>query len=467
MASANSKVAKVKTQESGAFGSKRDVNNFYQTEVTTLGDGSIKRETYRTDAQGNNRVRIQEATVKDGKEVSNTISSNASAGEKEALNNPDSQLSGSIKQQTKNAGDIVQKNEADAAAGGLTDIGKKNQEVLGGGSGNDAENDNDAAATKPASTDSIDLNTDASTDGTRTQFPNIVHPTGLGSSKQDVIRFDMMEYQPQDFAATGQFGFTSGRVGSRERSIGSVTLPIPAGISDQSSVEWGSNSMTAVDAAKAMVATKALGAALESGGDLGKTVKAGGDAAGSILKTLKSNSGAAGAAIANSFAAAAASVDGQSLLSRTTGQVLNPNMELLFKGPTLRPFQFSFTLAPRDKDEALRVVSIIRFFKQGMAPIRSQSNLFLKSPHTFQLRYLHRGEEGEGGSGLHFKLNAFKECALQTVGVNYTPTGNYATYQDGTMVAYELTLGFSELEPIYNDDFGMGNGKEPDDAIGF
>ena len=142
-------------------------------------------------------------------------------------------------------------------------------------------------------------------------------------------------------------------------------------------------------------------------------------------------------------------------------------MELLFKGPTLRPFQFTFTLAPRDKDEAKSVISIIRFFKQGMAPIRSKSNLFLKSPHTFQLRYLHRGEKEDGGTGLHFKLNAFKECALQTVGVNYTPTGNYATYQDGTMVSYELTLGFSELEPIYNDDFGMGNGKELDDAIGF
>ena len=468
MASANSKVAKVKTQESGAFGSKRDVNNFYQTEVTTLGDGSIKRETYRGDSTKDgslvNRVLIQEATVKDGKETSKTISSNASAGEKAALNNPDSQLSGSIKQQTKNAGDIVQKNEADAAAGGLTDIGKKNQEVLGGGSGNDAENDNDAAATKSAP----GLPTEASTDGTRTEFPTLVHPTGLGKSKQDVIRFDMMEYQPQDFAATGQFGFTSGRVGSRERSIGSVTLPIPAGISDQSSVEWGSNSMTAVDAAKAMVATTAMRAALNKPESaITEAAKGVGDGIGSLMKTIKANDQAAGTAIANSFAAAAAGVEGQSLLSRTTGQVLNPNMELLFKGPTLRPFQFTFTLAPRDEDEAKSVISIIRFFKQGMAPIRSQSNLFLKSPHTFQLRYLHRGEEEDGGTGLHFKLNAFKECALQTVGVNYTPTGNYATYQDGTMVAYELTLGFSELEPIYNDDFGMGNGKEPDDAIGF
>lgn len=463
MASATSDKQSAKTQESGAFGTKRDVNNYYVTDVTSLADGTQKRETYRTDDKGNNRVRIQEVTVKDGKEVSSTISSNASAGEKKALNNPDSQLRSTINNQTKNAGEKIDKNEADASAGKTTDVGKQNQKVLAGGSGNDAENDNDAAATKPAP-----LPTEASIDGTRTEFPTLVHPTGLGQSKQDVIRFDMMEYQPQDFAATGQFGFTSGRVGSRERSIGSVTLPIPSGISDQSSVEWGSNSMTAVDAAKALIATTAMRAALNKPESaITEAAKGVGDGIGSLMQTIKANDQAAGTAIANSFAATAAGVDGQSLLSRTTGQVLNPNMELLFKGPTLRPFQFTFTLAPRDKDEALRVVSIIRFFKQGMAPIRSKSNLFLKSPHTFQLRYLHRGEEGDGGTGLHFKLNAFKECALQTVGVNYTPTGNYATYQDGTMVAYELTLGFSELEPIYNDDFGMGNGKEPDDAIGF
>ena len=450
--------AKVTTTKPGAMGSTRKVDNFYTSKVTTNADGSMKRETFRTDAQGNDPVRIAQVDVSADGVKGSEVFSDATAEEKKALQNPDSQLAKSVSNQTKDANKkIIAQEEAEAG-------NAKTADIAAGGSGNDAENDNDAAATKPASDVGM---VEASRDGTRTEFPTIVHPSGLGKSKQDVIRFDMMEYQPQDFAATGQFGFTSGRVGSRERSIGSVTLPIPSGISDQSSVEWGSNSMTAIDAAKAKVATEALNTALATKGNAGATAKAVGDGVSSFIQTVKANDAAAGAALANSFAAAAAGVDGQSLLSRTTGQVLNPNMELLFKGPTLRPFQFTFTLAPRDEDEALNVISIIRFFKQGMAPIRSKSNLFLKSPHTFQLRYLHRGEKEDGGTGLHFKLNAFKECALQTVGVNYTPTGNYATYQDGTMVAYELTLGFSELEPIYNDDFGMGNGKEPDDAIGF
>ena len=47
---------------------------------------------------------------------------------------------------------------------------------------------------------------------------------------------------------------------------------------------------------------------------------------------------------------------GQSLLGETlfiaTGQVLNPNMELLFQGPTLHIVNFNFKLCPRELDEA-------------------------------------------------------------------------------------------------------------------
>ena len=463
MASATSKVAPVKTQESGAFGSTRDVQRYYKTDVTTLGDGSVKRETYRTDAQGNNSVKISEVTAdKNGKITNDTTLSTATAGEKKALSDPDSQLRNSIRTQTKEAGDKAKANST----------GDKASKVAGGESGNDAENDNDNAQTKPAAPiagDGIKGLTNAteeSSDGTRTEFPTLVHPTGLGKSKQDVIRFDMMEYMPQEFinASTGSLGFSNaGRQDFRSRSIGSVTLPIPSGISDQNQADWGSQSMTALDIAKADVALSTLNAAANNTGE----GKAFADAGRSYIEFFKKSGGAANMAIANAFAAAAAGVEGQQLLARTTGMVMNPNMELLFKGPTLRPFSFKFTLSPRDKDEARTIISIIRFFKQGMAPIRSKSNLFLKTPHTFQLRYLHRGEKEDGGTGLHFKLNAFKECALQSFGVNYTPTGNYATYQDGTMVSYEITMGFSELEPVFNDDYGMGNGSDPDDAIGF
>ena len=121
-------------------------------------------------------------------------------------------------------------------------------------------------------------------------------------------------------------------------------------------------------------------------------------------------------------------------------------MELLFKGPSLRPFTFAFKLAPRSSKEAETVIAILRFFKQGMAPIKSSSNLFLKSPNTFKLCYYHRGQP-------HRFLNKFKECALQSVALEYTPDGNYATYEDGVMTAYNMTLTFNELEPIFSNDY--------------
>ena len=111
-------------------------------------------------------------------------------------------------------------------------------------------------------------------------------------------------------------------------------------------------------------------------------------------------------------------------------------MELLFKAPTLRPFNFRFRLSPRSKDESKAVIQIIRFFQQGMAPRTDGDLLFLKSPHTFQLKYLYRGE------GEHPYLNSFKECALQNLTINYTPENNYSTYEDGVMNSYEMNMQF-------------------------
>ena len=315
------------------------------------------------------------------------------------------------------------------------------------GEPNKALNDNSESDTKPAA---AEASTNA--DGTRRNFPNLRYPINVADSKQDIIKFDMHEYVPSEVGKTAVgdanvFGFSRGELGS---SIGSVVLPIPSGISDQNKADWGSNSMTALDIAKAEIARSAIFDGLATGAE--KVTQ--------YMDAVKRNSGATVSAVGNSLAAAAAGVDGQALLSRTTGQVLNPNMELLFKGPSLRPFSFKFQLSPRDKEEANQVIKILRFFKQGSAPIRSKSNLFLKSPHIFRIKYVRMGEEGE----LHRGLNTFKTCALQSVGVNYTPTGNYATYSDGVMVSYDLSMSFSEITPIFNDDYGTGDN---DQFIGF
>jgi hypothetical protein len=139
----------------------------------------------------------------------------------------------------------------------------------------------------------------------------------------------------------------------------------------------------------------------------------------------------------------------KNILSRTQGKVVNPNLELLFQKPSLRPFTFQFKMSPRSSAEAKVITQIIRFFKQGMAPIREESRLFLKTPHTFRIKYVQLGSQEESKF-----LNKFKECALLSCSVQYTPEGNYAPYEDGAMSSYQMSLQFKELEPVFNDNYG-------------
>ncbi len=58
----------------------------------------------------------------------------------------------------------------------------------------------------------------------------------------------------------------------------------------------------------------------------------------------------------------------------------------------------------------------------------------------------------------HPYLNRFKECALTNCSVEYTPDGQYMSYDSSdiderSMTAYELSLSFNELEPIFDDDY--------------
>tara|TARA_B100000131_G_scaffold49381_1_gene44033 strand:- start:937 stop:2229 length:1293 start_codon:yes stop_codon:yes gene_type:complete len=282
-------------------------------------------------------------------------------------------------------------------------------------------------------------------EGTRKQFGTFVYPSTLRQDDQDLIRFTILEYKPKKFKARStSLDFFEDRGSLNDRvPKGSITLPIPANINDTNAVEWGADSMNAIQAALA---------------NIGMEFLTGRDVMGEVSKTaggIAANKEELKASLGTAVVEAATGSAGGSLLTRTTGNIMNPNMELLFKKPTLRPFEFTFKLSPRSSLEAKQVIGIIRTFKQSMAVIRSASNLFLKTPHTYKLQYIHRNKE-------HPFLNRFKECALMNMSVNYTPDGNYATYEDGIMTSYEMRLAFTEIEPVFNDEYG-----KDDTSIGY
>ena len=296
------------------------------------------------------------------------------------------------------------------------------------------------AASKPAEALKLEV---GSSKGTRSaNFGDYIYPLDLGASTQDVIKFTMLEYIPTDISmSSGAFGIDSSARKENRNSIGTVILPIPGGIQDSNKVNWSGQNMNALEIAAANFALNTIQSGIE-----GATA-----ATKNIVNAVVGGSEATKTAVGTILAGQAAGV-GQQLVTRTTGAIINPNLELLFGGPTLRQFSFKFKMTPRESDEAKEIAKIIRFFKQGSAAQRTKANLFLKSPHTFQIQYLYRGPEGRDNP----YMNKIKECACTGVSVNYTPENNYATFSDGAMTSYDLTLSFGELEPIFNDDYGDG-----------
>ena len=108
-----------------------------------------------------------------------------------------------------------------------------------------------------------------------------------------------------------------------------------------------------------------------------------------------------------------ANVNPQSLITRSSGQILQSNLELLFNGVALRTFPFVFDFTPRSGPESEMVRDIIRTIK--MATCAKQGDgLFINSPDLFQFQYV------SGGENDHPFLNKFKIGVLENVSIDYT-----------------------------------------------
>jgi len=325
------------------------------------------------------------------------------------------------------------------------------------GGGNSKINDilgTNLAATEPAPSNLETLNLSESIQAktVRNSYGPYYYPLDLEKNEngQDIVKFTLRDAPSVEINPNLNAERSIKRIPSN--ILGSVFLPVQPMISDNNAVNWSGLTLNSLEA---YAASEAL--SLMSEPDIPSLMTSAGAKLGKAFQALKENRAALGAG-ANVYLAQEA-LGLQGLLSRTTGAVLNPNLELLFQGPQLRPFSFTFRMSPRSAPEAKQVRSIIRFFKQGMA-VRETNTIFLKSPHVFDIKYMLDGSNTD-----HPSINRIKTCALINCNVNYTPDGSYMTFNDSlrTMTSYEITLQFSELEPIFESDY-----KDiEDDEIGF
>jgi len=257
-----------------------------------------------------------------------------------------------------------------------------------------------------------------------------------------------------------------GVIGSKIK--GSIILPMPKP-TDVNGAEWGKSELTITGLAALGIANAATFGGRLTGKsaeqrfqDRRAKMSAGRpgdvDIGGRIMQTGQATYAQTLANMASNMAGT--EIDTDTLLARTGGKVLNPNAEILFQGPVIRDFAFTFTMVARSEDEGREIRKIIKFLKEGLAP-KFNNTVFLENPDVFTLAY----KNGGGDNDFIKTVNQFSPggLALTTMNVDYAPSGYWAAYRDSQPVAVKMDLNFTELRPLYQQD----HEDTPPDSVGY
>jgi len=276
----------------------------------------------------------------------------------------------------------------------------------------------------------------------------IKYPLDLRNEDQDVLKIIIKERKPRRLQGGAQVDRDQTGV-----TAATIFLPITGVVQDTTQVDYSDSSLNFAEAAFLEFSRTLL---TNKDGEAEKTTLGGltEDLLGNLNNNTKALQDLVGSKVtASALGAFNSRVTGNQILSRQTGLTMNPNLELLFRSPTLRDFKFQYKFSPRSASEGRVVKQIINFFKRSMVPKKNNGGgFFLTSPDVFMLQYLHKGQP-------HTSLNKFKTCALKTCDVNYAPDGTYATFPDGVMHSYVMTLGFTEIDPVFSEDYGATDGE--------
>ena len=294
-----------------------------------------------------------------------------------------------------------------------------------------------------------DIVFDSDTDYVLFQFGKYKPPfsrdsdAGINANSYEAYNSSIKDLEIQSISVTP--------VGEASKDIKTIMLPMPQDLSNELKNDWQGKSFTRMG--KASISA-AAGGALSSAVTAAKDLEGNMNALREALTTT----------VLNKIPGVGGNITANDISGSTRGVVLNPNAEVLYDSPNLREIGMTFKMVPRNGTEAKVIKNICDAFRIASSPVYggagqlltagtnndpiSQDN-FIRVPFLCKFTFMK-------GSLEHPWIAQFKPCAITRVQVNYTPDGTYATYNDGSPIATELSINFLESKLIYQSEINNG-----------
>ena len=152
-----------------------------------------------------------------------------------------------------------------------------------------------------------------------------------------------------------------------------------------------------------------------------------------------------------------------SVLLKGQGYAINPQMQMLYQGISLREFTLSFIFTPKTETDSQTIDKILWIFKNYSLPTltagsqTSTDSLFLIPPAIFNVNFFNNNKENQ-------YLPKYGDCALMDVGVNYAPNG-WAAFDNGAPVQTTLSLHFKEIQALDRGKMGTITNRTGDGVL--
>lgn len=227
------------------------------------------------------------------------------------------------------------------------------------------------------------------------------------------------------------------------KNAANIYLPVPANLVESHTLNWAEQDQgmfgNILSAAQVDGTQTSAGSAAYAMTD-------------SFLSSFAGMKTSSSALLGLTAAASAAISQKLDIIQQALGAIPNPNISLLFQGPTLRSFPFTWRFHPESPEESNLIKEIISEFRKRILPnTRGDFGVaVLGYPNMLTVK-LHPDDH----------LYKMKRCVVTNMTINYAPNG-VPSFFKGTKAPtmIEFTVNLKEIEYFLAEDFGGEN--DPD-----